>query len=295
MSHAGTFDLPLGPRAMLSVAPSSVETSEFLAGTPFSFRNRTFELPILYRSSVSNVLPGHYLGDFYFGITPRWVERTTAFAGVDVAVGNATLMDFNFGWAGSVRDSMGSTKLDLSVAVNPGGILSDNTDAAWAAFTGGRLNHAGYVTASIDITRLTELSADLLWISEFTGLVAGAALPDPGRLGLSGFSAVRGYGSDVAAADTGFVWRNELRLPTLTPLMQVGLSDELSPYAFLDLAHGYDFSAGDATTLASTGLGLDYELGSNFKANLTGTVTVLGANDAEQGDWSLSASLSLTY
>ncbi|MBN9333196.1 ShlB/FhaC/HecB family hemolysin secretion/activation protein [Devosia sp.] len=295
MSHAGTIDLPLGPRAMFSVAPSMVETSEIITGTLFSFRNRTFELPILYRSAVSNVLSGHYLGDFYFGITPRWVERTTAFAGVDVAIGNAALMDFNFGWAGSVRDSIGYTKLDLSVAVNPGGILSDNTDAAWVDFTGGRLERAGYVTASIDITRLTELSADLVWISEFTGLVAGSALPDPVRLGMSGFGAVRGSSSDVAASDTGFVWRNELRLPTLTPLMQIGLSDELSPYAFFDLAHGYDFNAGDTTTLASTGLGLDYALGNNFKANLTGAVNLIGANDAEQGDWSLSASLSLTY
>lgn len=295
LSHAGIINLPLGPRAELSVAPNSVETNEFIAGTPFSFRNRTFELPIIYRGAVSNVLADRYWGDFYFGITPRWVERHTALAGVDVASGNAALIDFSAGWAGSFNDALGSTELDLSVAINPSGILRDNTDAAWAAFTGGRITHAGYVTASIDITRLTELPADLTWISEFTGLLAVEALPDPERLGLSGYSAVRGYSSDTAAADTGFVWRNELHLPTQALLMQAGLPDQLSPYAFLDLAQGYDFAAGDQTTLASTGLGLDYALGSNFNANFTGAVALVGANDVERGDWSLSASLYLTY
>lgn len=301
LSHAARFDLPTLPRQALSIAPNYVRTNELVAGTPFSFDNRTFELPILYRSAVSNVLPGHYWGDVYVGVEPKWVKRTTAFDGIDVAKGDAALFNLVFGWAGDFSDPYGNTRIDARIKANPGGVLANNSDAAWAAFTGGRVTDAAYVTFGIDIARTTRLPHDFFWVSQFSGLIAGQALPDTERLGLGGFYAVRGYGSEEAAGDTGLVWRNELRGPTFSPLAisGMGLADSASPFVFVDLGHGYDFAARDHATIASTGLGLDYAIGANLSASLTGAVALANADNdpthTRAGDWIFNASLRIAY
>lgn len=297
LSHAARFELPTGPRQALSIAPNFVETNELVDGTPFSFDNRTFELPILYRSAISNLLPGHYWGDFYFGFEPKWVKRTTAFGGVDVASGTAGLFNLVLGWAGDFSDPYGNTAVDVRIKGNPGGVVDNNTDADWSAFTGGRVTDASYVTGGIDITRTTSLPRGFFWVSQLSGLIAGQALPDTERLGLGGFYAVRGYDNDDGAADIGLVWRNELRLPTFSPLANAGagLSESASPFAFVDFGHGYDFAARDHTTLASTGIGLDYSIGRNLTASVTGAVALNDAVDTKSGDWTFNASLRISY
>jgi hemolysin activation/secretion protein len=299
LSHAARIDLPTFDRQALSIAPNYVETNELVDGTPFSFANETFELPILYRSAVSNLVPGQYWGDVYFGVEPKWVKRTTSFAGVEVAKGDAALFNLVLGWAGDFSDRYGRTSIDARIKANPGGVLGNNNAADWIAFTGGRVTDNTYVTAGIDITRTTRLPHEFFWVSQFSGLAANQALPDPERLGLSGYYAVRGYGSEEAASDTGLVWRNELRLPTSSPLanFRTGLTDSLSPFAFVDLGHGYDFGAHDHTTLASTGLGLDYAIGTNLTASLAGAVALADANAGRtrSGDVTLTASVRIAY
>jgi len=297
LSHSARIDLPTFDRQALSIAPNFVETNELVDGTPFSFDNTTFELPILYRSAISNILPGRYWGDIYFGVEPKWLKRTTAFAGVDVAKGQANLFNLVLGWSDDFSDRYGTTSIDARIKGNPGGVLSNNTAADWAAFTGGRVDDNTYVTAGIDITRMTDLTHGFGWASQFSGLIADQALPDSERLSLGGYYAVRGYGSEEAAADAGLVWRNELRLPTYAPLARagVGIKDGLSPFLFVDLGHGYDFAAKDHTTLASTGLGFDYTIGANLAASLTGAVALANAGETRSGDTTLTASVRISY
>lgn len=297
LSHAARIDLPTLPRQALSIAPNFVRTNELVAGTPFSFDNQTFELPILYRSAVSNILPGHYWGDIYFGVEPKWVKRTTAFSGIEVARGDAGLFNVVLGWTGNFSDRFGRTSVDARIKANPGGVLGNNTAADWAAFTGGRVDDNTYVTLGVDVTRVTDLTHGFSWVSQLSGLIASQSLPDTERLGLGGFYAVRGYDNDDGAADSGLVWRNEFRLPTFSPLANsgAGLADSLSPFAFIDLSHGYDFAAKDHTTLASTGVGLDYTIGRNLTASLTGAVALHDAAVTNAGDWTFNASIRIAY
>jgi len=297
ISHAARIELPTLPRQALSIAPNFVETNELVPGTPFSFDNETFELPILYRSAISNFLPGHYWGDIYFGAEPKWVKRTTAYGGVDVASGEAGLFNIVLGWAGSFSDRYGNTTIDARIKANPGGVVGGNTNAGWTAFTGGRVTDATYVTGGIDIARTTTLPHGFFWVSQFSGLIASQALPDTERLGLGGFYAVRGYDIDDAAADAGLVWRNEIRLPTFSPLAEsgMGLSDKLSPFAFLDLGHGYDFAAKNHTTLVSTGIGVDYTIGDNLSASFTGAVALHDAALTDAGDCTFNAWIRIAY
>lgn len=297
LSHAARIDLPTWPRQALSIAPNFVETNELIEGTPFSFDNQTFELPILYRSALSNLLPGRYWGDVYFGTEPKWVKRTTAFDGNEVASGTAGLFNIVLGWAADFNDTHGNTTIDVRIKANPGGMVGNNTSADWAAFTGGRVTDATYVTGGLDITRTTRLPHDFFWVSQLSGLISNQALPDTERISLGGYYAVRGYNIDDGGADTGFVWRNELRLPTFSLLEKagMGLADGVSSFALVDFGHGYDFAAHDHLTLASTGFGLDYAIGRGFLANFTGAVALNDAGQTQSGDWTFNANLRIAY
>ncbi|HTM77889.1 MAG TPA: ShlB/FhaC/HecB family hemolysin secretion/activation protein [Devosia sp.] len=295
LSHAGRIDLPTLPRQALSIAPNYVATNELLAGLPISFANQTFELPILYRSAVSNLIPEAYWGDFYFGIEPKWFRRSTALSGTEIASGEAGLVNFVVGWSHQLADPYGRTAIDARLKFNPGGIIAGNDAATWAAFTGGRVTDPTYVLAGLDVTRSTNLPQDFAWISQFSGLAANQALPDSERLSLAGFGAVRGYDAGDGSVDTGLVWRNELRTPVLTPLAGAGLADSLSPFIFADLGTGYDFATAAQTTLASAGVGFDYAIGSNFTASAVGAVALRDAPQTRAGDFSFTTDLRLSY
>ena len=295
LSHAGRIDLPLSSRQALSIAPNYVVTNQLVDGTPFAFRNTTMELPILYRSAVSNLLPGHYWGDVYAGIEPKWITRSTSFAGTDVAQGEASLTNLVLGWSNQFSDPYGSTLIDARLKANIGA-LDHGSDADWALFTGGRVTNAHYLTAGLDITRLTNLPLGMVWSSQLSALLASQALPDTERLGLGGFYAVRGYDGDDGAVDTGVIWRNELRLPSFPVLGAQGqVDDRLSPFAFIDIGHGYGFDSANSVTMASTGLGLDYAVADHVALNLTGAVALADAGRTRAGDWRASVSLKLSY
>jgi hemolysin activation/secretion protein len=295
LSHAARIDIPTWSRQALSIAPNYVETNELVSGTPFSFNNTTFELPILYRTAISNIFPGRYLGDLYFGGEPKWLSRKTRFAGIEVGRADAGLVNLVVGWSHQFTDPYGRTGMDLRLKANPGGITGNNTAADWSAFTGGRVSDHTYVYAAFDVSRFTTLPYGLGWASTASGQIATQVLPDTERLGLGGYYAVRGYDGDDASADTGLFWRNELRLPTLSPLANMGIADSLSPFALLDLGVGRDNAARIGTSLAGAGFGLEYAIGRNVNLGVVAALALTEAGATHSGDWSVNADLRFTY
>lgn len=297
LSHAARIDLPTLPRQSLSIAPNFVETNQFLGGTPFSFENKTVELPILYSSAVSNILPGSYWGDIYFGVEPKWARRKTYFAGIHVAEGEAELLNFVLGWSRDFSGSNGRTSIDARIKTSVHGPMSHDGDASWSDFTGGRVTDASYVYAGIDVTRLTVLPRGFSWTSRLSGLIAGQPLPDTERLGLGGYYAVRGYDIDDGAVDIGLVWRNEIRAPTLSPLSRrrAGWADRLSPFVFVDLGHGSDIDSRDHATAVSGGIGVDYQIGRTLFAGFAGAMALNDAGNTRDGDLTLDATVRVAF
>ncbi|MBA4613738.1 ShlB/FhaC/HecB family hemolysin secretion/activation protein [Stappia taiwanensis] len=217
IAHAGRLTIPTFARQSLEIAPAVVATRE----TPnrfFAFENTTYELPVIYRSAVSNLLPGHYWGDIYGGIEVKRLERSTYFNGIEVGKSAANIFQLVLGWSHTVDDPYGRTAIDLRVKANPGGVLQGNAADTWQIFTNGRVQSVNYAYLAADISRATALPARFSWISSLSGTLAGQVLPDTERISLGGRYAVRGYNYDDASVDSGVIWRNELRLPSVAPL-----------------------------------------------------------------------------
>lgn len=84
---------------------------------------------------------------------------------------------------------------------------------------------------------------------------------------------------------------------------RIGLTDQVSPYAFADVAwgraYGYEGVLGPVprndASLASLGVCLDYTLNRNLTATLVGAVALTDALYTKAGDLSIQARVFVSY
>ncbi|WP_244423674.1 ShlB/FhaC/HecB family hemolysin secretion/activation protein [Nitratireductor pacificus] len=301
ISHAGRITIPTLARQSLEIAPALVATSE-RPNRFFAIENTTFELPVIYRSAISNILPGRYWGDVYGGVEFKRLERRTFFLGVPVAEGSAELFQLVLGWSGSFEDRWGRTAVDVRIKANPGGVLHGNDAASWLSFSNGRIDDLSYAYVAMDVTRATPLPARLSWISSISGTLSGEALPDTERVSLGGRYAVRGYNYDDVSVDSGMIWRNELRLPSFSLFGNRAaaawlqpMQDSLSPYLFADVAFGRDHTTERSTTLGGLGAGFDYTIADTFTASVFAGVALGDAGKTKAGDWNVQGTVTARF
>lgn len=215
LGHAARIALPTSARQAIEFAPSFVATRE----TPdalVAFETDTVELPLSYRLAVSDIVPGFHFGDVAFGAEYTRMRRSSFFGGAAVVRGEAELFQLTAAWSHIFSDRHGRTAVDLGLTANPGGVVSGNTAARWGAFSGGRVDDVTYTYASLDVLRQTLLPGNFMLSHHLGGQISGNSLPDTERLQLGGQHAVRGYGIEDGTGDSGFVLRNELRLPPVS-------------------------------------------------------------------------------
>lgn len=305
-SQSARLVIGTGARQSVEIAPNYVASRQNEVGTVFAFDSMTFELPILYRTAVSNLLPGVFAGDLILGASGKTVSRGSYFDGADIGGASADLFQLILGWAVTRTDAWGLTSLDARLVANPGGVLGGNNAAAWEAYSAGRVTDVTYVYGAADITRVTRLPEGLSWVSQFSGVAAGQPLPSTEQLSLGGLYATRGYTLDDATVDTGLVWRNELRAPAFPLLSKLGVgnvTDEVSPYAFLDVGwghlYGYESELGPVAhqdfSLAGVGLGVDYTFNRNLTATLVAGVALTDAIYSRPGDITVQARIYVSY
>ncbi len=315
-SHAGRIVVPTFARQALSLTPSFVATSQDAVGGLLNIRNTTVELPVLYRSALSNIdgrLAGW--GDLYGGVTPRWLSRRVSSQGTGIASGTAGVFDLTVGWGGSwLQADRGSTAIDIRAVVNRTGVVPGNSDAAWSRFSNGRVDDADYAYLYGAFNRVTPL-ADLPWVGatswnvEFTGQLAGKALPETEQLAIGGLYGTRGYTLNDGSVDAGFVLRNEVRLPTFSALSRFGdsgiarIEDAVSPFAFLDIGYGHNHNVDVLqgideradTTLVGLGVGLDCTLMQTLHLGMNVGVALTDGPETSRGTITAHARMLVSF
>ncbi|MFG1422820.1 ShlB/FhaC/HecB family hemolysin secretion/activation protein [Roseixanthobacter liquoris] len=305
-SQAGRLVIATGTRQSIEIVPNYVATRQIVPLSDFTYDNATLEIPVYYRIAVSNLLPTLYAGDLLLGATGKTVSRTSYFGTADIGGAQADLFELVAGWSVSRADPYGTTSLELKLVGNPGGVIGGNDGPQWSIYSGGRVTDITYAYGQADLARVTRLSGGFNWVSQITGLAAGQPLPDTEQLSLGGFYATRAYTLDDGTVDTGLVWRNELRTPTfeLLPALGVGgMSDQVSPYAFLDAGwgrtYGYEGLLGPVGrqdySLAGLGAGVDYTLGRNFTVSLVAGIALTDAIYTRAGDANVQARVYVSY
>jgi hemolysin activation/secretion protein len=301
-SQSARITIPTWSRQALEIAPNYVQTRQDQDAF-ITFNNKIFELPVIYRSAISNILPGVYLGDVYGGVELKHVERTTFFTGFQIGQGSADLFQLVFGWAHHFSDAWGHTAFDVRLKTNPGDVLGGNNDLAWQLFSSGRVASVQYTYGAIDANRVTTLPGGFNWVTQVSALISDQALPDTEQMALGGLYGVRGYTLDDGAVDQGFFWRNELRTPVI-PLAGLPVASEISPYAFADYGQGKNFNIPlPRTEMASLGLGADFRFGSFVSATVIGAYALRAAREGlpatqagtREGAWTVQGRVLVSY
>ncbi len=315
-SHAGRIIIPTVARQALSLTPNFVATSQDSLGGLLTIRNTTIELPVLYRSALSNIAGGLAgWGDLYGGVTPKWLSRKALSLGTELASGSAGVFDLTVGWGGSwLQTGGGSTAIDLRAVVNRAGVVPGNSRAAWNSFSNGRVDGADYAYLYGVVSRTTPLAGagwlgGASWNADFTGQMAGKALPETEQLAIGGLYATRGYTLNDGSVDAGFVLRNEIRLPSFAALGRLGsagtgaVEDAVSPFVFLDVSHGHNYNFGVLqgigeradTTLVGLGTGLDYTLGQTLQAGVNVGVALTDGPETSHGTLTAQARILVSF
>lgn len=293
LSEAARIVIPTFARQQIEITPDVVATRQNVDGN-VAIENLTYELPIYYRSAVSNILPGYYWGDIYGGVELKGLRRNVYYDDVKAASGMAGLMQFALGWTNTIADPLGQTAVDLRLEANPGSTVADSDDAAWSSYSNGRVTDTSYVYAVANMTRRTDLPQGFAWMAGLTGVLSDTPLPDTEQLALGGSAGSRGYGFSSIAVDRGVIVRNELRLPTQNPSLP-GLALGLSPYLFTDTSWGENLSTRKSNKLLSLGIGLDAAVGEHLTASLTAGRAMTDAGSVTAGDWTVLGTVNVRF
>lgn len=114
--------------------------------------------------------------------------------------------------------------------------------------------------------------------------LADRALVPLEQFSLGGVTTVRGYRQDALLSNNGILASAELRIPVFS-----GQSGELQVIPFVDVGTAWNSSDDETTlapgTLASIGLGLQYQLGDRFTARLDWGIPLIPLDNSSSNSW----------
>ncbi len=279
-AHAASYTMPILGRTDYQLSGSYVLSSAAVgpgtsSGTSYSLTSQFIsQLPRL--GSVS--LDAHYGSEY------KYSDNNFAFGGTPVS-GTRTEVAQVFGQIlGQHASGMDNTRFDVGVWASPGGLFTNNTDAAFDALRKGSVAEYVYSRANLDET--IYLPKDFMFEAKFEGQLASNRLNPSEMIYLGGMNSVRGFNENAVSGDNGIFGRFQLFTPSLS--LAHNKQDSLRAYGFFDAGYVNTISpqAGEGdSTIAGAGVGLLYQYSQNISAELAygwrvKTDTLVTNNDA---------------
>lgn len=270
VAHSGSYVVPLRTwRHTLTVFGSYAESRPELADAIFDLEGRTAQVSARYRVPLpARSMWAHALT---LGADFKRSNNDLSFGGFQVFAQKNDVVQAIASYGASHLDRHGSLSGELTLALSPGGLTSDNRTPAYAAARS--FAQADYGYARLELERRTKLPAGFTWTARGTAQLASANLLGSEQLGLGGAANLRGYEEREANGDNGFILVNELRSPPLhlAPTQTGGTArDRLDPLVFVDYGRvqSHQRLTGEPAhlELASVGLGFRYQLGAMLSA-----------------------------
>ena len=170
------------------------------------------------------------------GYDYKSTNNNLAFGGTTISQTAANVSQFEIAAIVSENDSKGRTDATLSLFYSPGQMIGGNNNTSFHGLSAAARSQYEYLR--LDLTRTTQLPANLTWWSHATGQVASIGLLPSEQLNGGGFATVRGYATSTVRGDAGLMWSNELRWAggSAGGLLGLDLGDRLQPFVFVDYA-----------------------------------------------------------
>jgi len=267
VAQSGSYVIPLPRlRDTLTFFGSYATSKPDLPGGLFSLDGRSWQTSARFRVPLPG---GSTWGQSVSGgVDFKRSNNNLAFGGMQIFAQSTDIVQGVFAYDLNQSADGASTNVDLTLAISPGGLSAGNHTSAFLAARS--YARADYVYAQLTIDHTVKLPADFSWVARGTAQAASTNLLGSEQLGFGGYESLRGYDERVVNGDNGVILVNELRtapFPIAGIRRQTGLTDGLVGLVFVDfgVAGVHEPLPGEArsTTMASTGVGLRYNLGAN--------------------------------
>ncbi|MCY4745516.1 hypothetical protein NYO99_11085 [Pelomonas sp. UHG3] len=157
-------------------------------------------------------LSGTWTDSLQLGLDRKRSDNNLLFSETPVTQTLTTIGQWVLGYSAQRPDAWGSTQLQAQLIVSPGGMFAHGDDAAFDATRPGA--RARYRIWQLQLERSTPLGSST-WLAQLALQQANANLLGSEQLSGGGVASVRGFREGAAFGDSGWTWRNELRLPAL--------------------------------------------------------------------------------
>lgn len=268
-AHSANYVVPLSWQHRLTMFGSFSETDSEV-DAPFELDGQSWQLGLRYGIPLKRF--GDYRHALEFGYDYKSTNSSLDFGEVNVFGNDIEVSQFSVGYSADFQDRFGDSHVGSTVYWSPGRMTPHNRDEDFEQDRAGA--DAEYFYGECELSRLTYLPHDFVWSAAAKGQLSNGNLVGSERMGLGGYSSVRGYDEREVSGDHGFYVRNELRSPGVGFLggLRECLRDELQFLLFFD----YGMVARDEKLaseagvmhLASIGPGLRYSLNDNFSLRL---------------------------
>jgi hemolysin activation/secretion protein len=262
-----TSDLPLGQSITLFGAYSEIES---VPRGGLSQAGTNWQLGFNYELPLPDI--GHrYSHRLQLGADFKSSDNNIEFALppfiIPISDNLTHILQARVAYKGRLTDRLGATSGGIKFVASPGGLTSENKDAA---FRGSRaMARASYLYGSVDVLRETNLDAVLPgWRSmlraEFQ--TSSGNLLGSEQFSAGGIGSVRGYEQGEVVGDNALFFSAELVAPSLQAarrLFGTTTQDALTSYVFYDYARVWNvdkLSGERPFNLSSVGIGLRYQL-----------------------------------
>jgi hemolysin activation/secretion protein len=267
VAQSASYVIPLPQwRHTLTFFGSYATSRPDLPGGVFSLDGKTWQASARYRVPIHG--GSTWSQAVSAGLDFKRSNNNLAFGGTRIFAQSTDIAQALLIYEVNQSAGRAATNAELTVALSPGGLTSGNhTSAFLAARSFARADYS-YVQLALDHT--LRLPADFSWITRGTAQVSNANLLGSEQLGFGGYESLRGYDERIVNGDDGVIVVNELRSPAVRVLGRLNRgrdADGLVGLVFVDagVAGVHQPVAGEArsTTLASSGIGIRYTIGSS--------------------------------
>ena len=243
--------------------------------------------------------------DVKAGIEFKSSNNDLEFGGTTVSDTTTEIYQAVFGYSAEKWSSLGRTRFDATAYYAPGGISSHNDKAVFEKVRAGAEANYGYLTLGLD--HRADFAGDWRLLTSIHGQLSSTNLLSSEKMILGGVGSVRGFEPNIGSADQGILANVTLYSPGISILGTVAYPDLLAPvyngdgemvyessrdqlrlFGFFDYGQGSQKFAADGEQnikMASLGLGLTYEIGRFWSAELAYGWQLLdeGITDTDDG------------
>lgn len=280
---AGTYVMPLldsdAKLALYTVSSSS--NAQIASAGALS----VIGIGSIYGARIIKPLPSldNYYHSLTAGLDYKDFKEDLNLVGADTLTTPISYLPFMLQYSSSYKGKESLTSFNIGINFSVRGLGNDQEEFINKRFNA-RSNYA-YLTGGISYTH--DLPYGMEFFSRLSGQVADSPLISNEQFSLGGMQTIRGYFETQALADDGVIGSLELRSPRLVP-DKLDYINKLQALVFVDAGRGWvqDVLAGNVNgyDLASTGVGLRFQLWKYFVGALDLGVPLVDLEPVQKGD-----------